>query len=47
MLIIKSAIINELIINDDTANIELHDCKIESVIIGSTQEDIMQEIEAK
>lgn len=47
MLIIKSAIINELIINDDTANIELHDCKIESVIVGSIQEDIMQEIEAK
>ena len=43
MIIIKSAIINELIVNDDTADIELHDCKIETIMISSHSEDVMQE----
>ena len=47
MILIKNALINELIINDDTAKIELLDCKIETVVVGSIQEDIMQELEDK
>ena len=43
MILIKDAIIEELIVNDDTANIEMHGCKIQTVIIGSIQEDVTQD----
>ena len=43
MILIRDAIIEELIVNDDTANIEMYGCKIQTVVIGSTQEDVMQE----
>ena len=39
MIIIKNAIIEELIVESDSADIELNDCKIQKVIVKESSDE--------
>ena len=39
MIIIKSAVIEEVVIESNSVDIELHDCKIKTVIIKESDDE--------